>query len=300
MIRFFKTSTPPPMPRARRRCDLVLLFAVSNGEWLGVEDLLDSFETYLDCDYQVVAMDDATSDGTYEKLVEKNIWAARNPEKLGLYGLDVTIRRAFHNAWTLFDAPVYVKIDPDAMLIGPGLATVLSQAFAPDPNAGIAGTYKIDWNGEPRDLSFWKQRFKESGQASFGEPLRMALKNGYELGDGVQGGCYAIRGECVARMAELGFLDKWDHPNHVKGLQVAEDSIMTMLTYAAGFTGIDIGGPGQSFGIWDVGLPMPPEELVRQNRIVTHAMKYTDEASLAARDYFRERRQAHRRELGKT
>jgi hypothetical protein len=182
-----------------------------------------------------------------------------------------------------------VKIDPDALVIGPGLQGALAEAFASAPKAGIAGTYKVDWNGAPRDLSYWKQRFEQVGK-DFGEPLQMAIRNGYALGDGVQGGCYTIRNECVGRMVELGFLDRWDHPNLLKGRQVAEDSVMTMLVHAAGFTGTDIGGPGQPFGIWDVGLPMPPEELVRQNRIVAHAMKYQDEVSLAARDYFRTRR----------
>lgn len=284
---------PPEMPLARRRCDIVFLFAVTDGEWTGVEDLLSSIATYVDCDYQLVAIDDASADGSYEKLLERGVWTARNPVKMGLWGLDYTIRRAFFNAWRLFDAPIFVKIDPDALIIGPGLQRVLTEAFASAASVGIAGTYRIDWDGTVRDLSYWRDRMERVG-VDFGPPLKMALSNGYELGEGVQGGCYAIRAECIGRMAELGFLDNWTHPNVVRGRQVAEDSIMTMLTYAAGFTAVDIGGPGQAFGLWDVGLPMPPEELVRQNRIVTHAIKYRDDASLQARDYFRTLRSTFR------
>lgn len=279
------------MPLARLNCDLVFLLAASDGEWLGIEDLLDSIDTYVDCNYQIVAVDDASTDGIYDKLRERRIWTARNPTKCGLFGLDVTIRRALYNAWRLFDAPIYVKIDPDALVIGTGLHKVLASAFSSDPKVGIVGTYRVDWNGYPRDLSYWKQRFKQVGKY-FGEPLQMGIRNGYAIGDGVQGGCYAIRGDCLARMWELGFLDRWDHPNIIKGSQVAEDSIVTMLVYAAGFTGADIGGPDQAFGLWDVGLPMPPVELVRQKRIVTHSIKYRDEASLAARSFFRARRTA--------
>jgi hypothetical protein len=80
---------------------------------------------------------------------------------------------------------------------------------------------------------------------------------------------------------------------HVKGQHVAEDSSTAMLTYAAGFKAQDI-GPDQPFGIWEVGLPMPPQELVKQSRLVTHANKYKDAASLEARDFFRARRDAYR------
>lgn len=292
MKRWFSSKRPvPPMPDARRRCDMVFLVAVCDGEWLGVEELLHSLDTYLDCDYQVVAVDDVSTDGTYERLLERKVWTARNPHKLGLWGLDLTIRRAFFNAWRIFDAPVYVKIDPDALVIGPGLRDVLNEAFAANPGSGIAGTYRIDWNGEPRDLSYWKERLERIGR-DFGEPLQLALRNGYVLGEGMQGGCYAIRAECLNRIVDLGYLDRWSHPNLVKGRQLAEDSLMVMLAYAAAFTGIDIGGPNQPFGLWDIGLPMEPEELVRQNRIVTHSMKYKDEASLAARAFFRARRAA--------
>lgn len=295
-VRRLITGAPKPaeMPLARRRCDMVFFFAVSDGEWLGVDDLLSSIETFIDCDYQLVAIDDATGDGSYEKLLDLGVWTARNPVKMGLWGLDVTIRRALHNAFRIFEAPVFIKIDPDALLIGPGFQRAVAEAFDSAPKAGIAGTYKIDWDGTERDLSFWRDRMQRVGR-EFGAPLRMALRNGYRLGDGVQGGCYAIRGECVARMAELGFLDKWTHPNSVRGRQVAEDSVMTMLTYAAGFEGIDIGGPGQAFGLWDKGLPMEPDQLVKQKRVVTHAIKYQDEASLAARRYFRALRSAYQR-----
>lgn len=62
------------------------------------------------------------------------------------------------------------------------------------------------------------------------------------------------------------------------------------MTYAAGYEAGEFGGPGQPLGIWDVGLPMPPEELVRQARIVTHALKYQDASSMLARAFFRQRR----------
>jgi len=287
----------PDFPQARRRCDLVVVSAASDGEWLGVEELIDSLATYLDCDYEVVIADDATTDGTYERLLGAGCWVVRNPQKLYLAGNDLTLRRAFLEAHRLFESPVYLKIDPDALVIGPGLPGTLRAAFGSDPKAGLLGTYRTDWNGEPRDLSYWRDRMTRR-RKDLGKPYDLAIRNGYQIGDGVQGGAYALSHDCLDTIIRHG----WFHgksgyrPSRVKGQHVAEDSLIAMLVYAAGFKACDIGGPGQPFGIWDIGLPMPPEELIRQNRLVTHAMKYGDEASLAARSFFRAQRDRYRSE----
>lgn len=296
-----KAVPSPFMPRARRRCDLVLIFAVANGEWLGVEELLDSFLTYLDCDYQVLAADDATDDGTHERLQERGLWVMRNPERMRLWGLDLTLRRAFLEAVRLFDSPTYLKIDPDALVIGPGLPEALRAGFLANPGAGLLGTYRTNWNGGRRDLSYWRHRML-SKRHTLGRPLDLAIANGYQVGDGVQGGAYAMSRECIETIAARGWFEGAEgyQPSAIRGEHVAEDSLIAMLAYAAGYRVAEFGGPGQPFGIWDVGLPMPPVELVRQNRLVTHAMKYRDEDSLAARAYFRDRRREYRQAAGKS
>lgn len=285
------------MPAVRRRCDLVFVFAVANGEWMGVEDLLDSFATYLDCDYQVLAADDASDDGTYEKLLDRGVWVVRNPERLLLWGVDLTLRRAFSEAVKLFDCPLYVKIDPDALVIGPGLGEALEAGFHDAPRAGLLGAYHIDWHGGPRDLSYWRERMLRM-RHTLGKPFDLAVRNGYQPGDGVQGGAYALSRPCLETIAARGWLAGADdyRPSKVRGEHVAEDSLIAMLTYAAGFQVAEFGGPGQPLGIWDVGLPMPPEDLMRQGRLVTHSMKYADADSLAARAFFRAHREKYRRE----
>jgi hypothetical protein len=287
--------TRPTFPQARRRCDMVIVSAASDGEWLGVEELLDSLATYLDCNYEVVVADDATTDGTYERLLDAGCWVVRNPQKLYLAGLNLTLQSAFLEAHRLFDSPIYLKIDPDALVIGSGLLNALQTGFRADPKTGLLGTFHIDWNGEPRDLSYWRERMIRR-RKDLGQPYDLAIRNGYEIGDGVQGGAYAVSRDCLDAIVRQGWLHGKGgyRPSRIKGQQVAEDSLFTMLTYAAGFKAQDIGGPGQPFGIWDVGLPMPPEELVKQNRLVTHAIKYKDAASLEQRDFFRARRMAHR------
>jgi hypothetical protein len=218
----------------------------------------------------------------------------RNPQKLYLSGLDLTLARAFSEAHRLFEAPIYLKIDPDALIIGTGVLPALQAAFAAHTGAGLLGTYQVDWNGEARDLRYWAERMTRR-RKDLGKPLDLALKNGYSIGDGVQGGAYAVSRACLGAILERGWMRGTDgyRPSHVKGWQVAEDSLLTLLTYAAGFTAVDIGGPGQPWGLWHVGLPMPPEDLVQQNRLVTHAIKYHDDTSLQIREFFRQRRRSH-------
>jgi hypothetical protein len=259
--------------------------------------LLDSLATYLNCDYEVVIADDATTDGTHERLLQAGCWVLRNPEKLYLSGNDLTLRRVFSEAYRLFDAPIYLKLDPDALVIGEGVLSALQAAFAAHPGAGLLGTYQVDWNGEARDLRYWAERMTRR-RKDLGKPLELALKNGYHIGDGVQGGAYAVSRACLKHIIERGWMRGTDRyrPSLVKGQHVAEDSLIAMLTYASGFTAADIGGPGQPWGLWHVGLPMPPEDLVRQNRLVTHAIKYHDDTSLQIREFFRQRRAIHQRE----
>lgn len=283
-------------PEIRRRCDLVVIIAVSEGEWLGVTDLLHSLETYLDCNYQVVAVDDATTDGTYESLLKAGVWTLRNPEKLLLWGCDLTYRRGFHEALRLFDSPIFLKIDPDALIIGSGLYEAMRKTFAEDQSIGLIGTYHIDWNGESRDLSYWRDRMVRV-RKELGEPIGLAIRNGYKIGDGVQGGAYAISRRCLEEIHNRGWLQptKRYKPPIVRGRQVAEDSLITMLTYAVGYRVAEFGGPSQPFGLWDVGLPMAPEELVAQRRLVTHSVKYNDHVSIEARKYFKMKRETFKK-----
>jgi hypothetical protein len=240
----------PTFPHARRRCDMVVVTAASDGEWLGVEDLLDSLATYLDCDYEVVVADDATTDGMLERLLGSGCWVVRNPQKCYLAGLDLTLRRAFLEAHRLFESPIFLKIDPDALVIGGGLLNELQTAFKQDPTIGLLGTYHVDWNGAQRDLSYWRDRMTRR-RKELGNPYDMAIRNGYQIGDGVQGGAYAVSNNCLDAIIRHG----WFHgkhgysPSRIKGQQIAEDSLITMLTYAAGYKAQDIGGPGQPFGL---------------------------------------------------
>ena len=290
-MNFFTRNRRPSFPPARRRTQLVVISAISDGELSGAEELLDSLSTYLDCSYEVIFADDATTDGAHERLLDLGCWVVRNPTKLHLSGLNLSLRRAIFEGYRLFDAPIFLKIDPDALIIGHGLMDFVSRRFDSSPTAGLLGTFKLDWNGETRDLSYWREVMLRR-KKDFNEVFDLAVRNGYEPGDGVQGGAYFFSRGCLSQIIRAGWLEGRGgyQPSINRFESIAEDSLFTMLVYASGYVAEDIGGPGQPFGLWDKGLPMPPEELIRQGRLVTHALKYRDEASLNARRYFRDLR----------
>jgi hypothetical protein len=280
-------SRAPVFPKARRKCDIVIVLAASNGERPLVEDLLDSFRVHFNCDYEVVVADDCTSDGTYDALLASRCWVVRNPSKLGLSGVDLTLRRAFLEAFLLFAAPAYLKIDPDALVIGPGLPEFLVHSFASNPEAGLIGSYRLDPHGRPRDLSYWRERMIQR-QADFLPVYRAAVANGYHPGEGVQGGAYAISHQCLGEIIRR----KWLHggggyrPSPHEPTCVAEDSLIAMLTYTAGYTVLDVGGLNSPFAVQHKKLTFSLQELLLQNRLVVHPLKLGDSDAARMRQAF--------------
>lgn len=294
MLDYIKRKFPEKLqfPTAARKCDLTIIFAAANGEWRGVRDLIDSLKTYLDCDYEIIAVDDMTDDGTHAGLLESGCWVVRNPQREYLWGLDRTLRRGFNEALRLFDSPIYLKIDPDALLIKNGLEHALKAAFNANQHVGLLGAYHFGHDGGQRDLSYWRERMLRQ-EHSLGLPFKLARQNGYSPGDGVQGGVYALSRNCLARIVRSGWLAGKGgyNPPRLRPARIAEDSLIAMLTFAAGFKVGEFGGPGQPFATKDKGLPKSPEELLNAECMVVHSVKYEDEASVHARALFRTARE---------
>ncbi|MDA9981318.1 hypothetical protein N9H39_00965 [Gammaproteobacteria bacterium] len=170
--RFFSARKPsyPPVTKPRKKCDLVFFIAFSDGELVGIEDLLESFECYLDCSYEVVLANDCTTDGTAEKLTDAGHWFLYNPKKMGWEGNSFTIRRAAKCASELLDAPFYIKLDPDALMIQSGLLSQLTTFSRENPKAGLFGNYLFTPTGESRDFSHWENRMLQY-QDNYNAPL---------------------------------------------------------------------------------------------------------------------------------
>jgi hypothetical protein len=186
-----------------------------------------------------------------------------------------------------------VKIDTDALVIAP-FAAQLARLFHDRPGAGMAGAYRFTPNGDRRDFSPWRELASDLGRAwikdrprqrragrpsrhaLFGAPAAMrratqlALRNGYEPGENLQGGAYVVSIDAIRKMNAAGLLD---NPLVWRDTALGEDVLLPMLTRAVGMTLLDHCSDGEVFGVRYKGLPNPPEQLITRGFSIIHSVK---------------------------
>jgi hypothetical protein len=92
------------------------------------------------------------------------------------------------------------------------------------------------------------------------------------------------------RAAAAGHLEQ---PNRWTAVDLPEDVVVALHARALGMTLGNHVGPGETFGVRYVGLPMPPEQLVANGYAVIHAVKNDPSISEdAIRAFFCDRRRA--------
>jgi dTDP-4-amino-4,6-dideoxygalactose transaminase len=202
------------------------------------------------------------------------------------------------------DVDFVLKIDTDALVIGPFAAAVAAR-FARLPDAGIAGAIGNscnpavrplqDLSKEPDLLQFRRLlptaasaaltdpdarlTLSELGEVSprllmafdaIRAPVEDAFEHGYRTCEYCQGGAYAIRRAMIDRMAAAGYLTRpeaWVH------LPVGEDMGMAMYAHAVGLRLDDFSRPGEPFGIQYKALPYTVDELVAYGYSLIHCVR---------------------------
>jgi hypothetical protein len=136
-------------------------------------------------------------------------------------------------------------------------------------------------DGERRDWKKWKMAFwYESSplRALWGrtplwrEPIRLARRRRYDLGENVLGGAYVLRRECLEAMRRAGLLD-YRHETVLRESRMGEDVIMSLLCKAAGYDLHDFGRPEDSMALALTELPLSKEEILRQRKTIVHSVK---------------------------
>jgi hypothetical protein len=204
-----------------------------------------------------------------------------------------------------------LKIDTDALIIAP-FAGQIARLFHDDPQAGMAGAYRFTPNGEARDFTPWRELTSDLASAWIGDRARQAragrqspfalhgapaamrrvaqqaLRQGYEPGENLQGGAYAISIRTVCEMDKSGLLADpliWLHT------ALGEDVLVPMQTKAAGFGLRDAAADGEPFGIRYRGLPDAPAKLISRGFSIIHSVKNDPNVSEGdVREFFRLRR----------
>jgi glycosyltransferase involved in cell wall biosynthesis len=291
-----------PEERPKPAVDAAIVIPFANHELPLILDTLESIDRFVEEPHHVIAVDDCTRDHVDEELrrLRPDVTVLRNERPHGgRSGLYVTLANACKVALDRLPFRVLIKMDTDALMVGPGLVTQAIRAFEDNPEAGLLGSYHVRADGERRDWKKWKMAFwYESSplRALWGrtplwrEPIRLARRRPYDLGENVLGGAYVLRRECLEAMRRAGLLD-YRHETVLRESRMGEDVIMSLLCKAAGYDLLDFGTPAHSMALALADLPLPKEEILRQGKTIIHSVKRgrNGESQEELRAFFRAR-----------
>jgi hypothetical protein len=207
----------------------------------------------------------------------------------GQGGLWVKLAAGYRRALERCPFDVLLRMDADALVIGPGVETAARQRFGADPQLGMLGSYRIGPDGGVRDWTPAARILRrESGvRGRLRDPrlrtllLRLRARadaHGYEAGEHPLGGAYLHSRAAVDALQANGWLDL---PLLARS-RLGEDHLFSLLTVAAGFRIADFGGPGDPLALRWRGLPAHPSQLLADGKLVTHSVRFFGDLDEAA------------------
>jgi glycosyltransferase involved in cell wall biosynthesis len=282
--------------------DAIIFIPFTDGELSMVLDTLESIDRFVEEPHHVIAVDDCSRDRLDETLrrARPDITVFRNERKNGgRSGLYVTMANACKHALDRFSFRVFMKMDTDALMVGPGLVAQTIRYFEGHPEAGILGSYRVRADGQRRSWLKWKLGFLYEAnplRALWGQkplwrdPIRMARRRAYDVGENVLGGAYLIRRECLDAMRRDDLLD-YEYEAVLSESRIGDEIIFSLMCKAAGFDLHDFGSPEHSMALALTCLPLAKEEILRQHKTVIHSVKRgkDGESQEELRAFFRSR-----------
>jgi hypothetical protein len=262
-------------------------------------DTLASVLAYCEPPRAVVVVDDAG--GRHAALADAARGVHVLPAPAGAPGsrggLYAKLAAGYRFALERLPFDVLLRLDADAVVIGPGLARAAAARFAADPGIGLLGAYRVGPDGGRREFApVARLLAAETGLRGLRRPAlrrtlrattRLARAHGYADGEHALGGCYLHTRPAVDALARHGFLAL----DALRRSRLGEDHLFALLTRAAGFALADFGGPGDPLCLRWQGLPAHPEALAAAGKLVAHSVRgHGDLDEAAIRGYFAARR----------
>jgi len=183
--------------------------------------------------------------------------------------------------WILrnYQPGLVLRLDADALILGPGLEAAAEQAFRRSPKAGLLGAYRVGPDGGRRDFQPAARQLRaETGPRGLRRPelraglrryVRLARQHGYVDGEHVLGCAFLLRGQAIRDIDQAGgFSQPW-----LEASRLGDDQIMSLLAVAAGHQMADFGGPADPLALKWRGLPAHPSDLLEQGKLVTHSVR---------------------------
>jgi glycosyltransferase involved in cell wall biosynthesis len=288
----------------KQRADLVIVMPVgpaANPEF--IRDSLSSIEHYITVPYRIILADDSQKGLGHE--IQKYfpaveiVPARKNLGKVA--GLYINLSHAYKYALDKYDFTALLKMDDDALITGNDPQAAAIRVFKEYPLAGMAGRhitrqFSADGLGHVHD-NYWprKQLLKDTcswkiirrpvANLTLRKLFFKAVRNGYEIGENIQGGAYFMSAACLARLEEAGHLPNYN----LKNVNFGEDLMFSLLVRAIGFQLVDLSGNDLPFGIAWKGLPASPETLHQKNKKIIHSTRsWQNMGEKEIRNYFQQ------------
>ena len=248
-----------------------------------IADTLASVLRYTDPSRIVVIVDDtssASASAIHPELTPDVTVMRAGRARPGTQG-GLWVKTAPAYRWILqnYEPGIVLRLDADAVILGPGLEAAAEQAFRRDPEVGLLGAYRVGPDGGRRDfLPAARQLRAEIGPRGLRRPklraglrrcVRLAREHGYVDGEHVLGCAFLLRAEAIRDIDRAGgFSQRW-----LEASRLGDDQIMSLLTVAAGHQIADFGGPADPLALKWRGLPAHPSDLLAQGKLVTHSVR---------------------------
>jgi hypothetical protein len=279
----------------RQAVDVVTVIPVGPND-LGdyVVDTIDSAIRYAGG--KVIVVDDS-SKGLGQELQARvpGIDVVMSPGSQGGHGgLYMTLSLGYLHAVKHYDFQVLLKLDTDALVIGPRPQEQAIAYFAEHPDVGIIGLLhhrdspshyarsRLKWETHPRHL-----REDVSRWLTMTRLLSRAQANGFALGDYAFGGAYFMSAACVRKLAEAKLL----LVKAVGRSLLGEDHLFGLMAGVVGMRVGDFASGSRPMALELGHLPCSPDDLVAQGKKVTHSVRqWQGQGESAIRQFFRARR----------
>ena len=245
-------------------------------------DTIASAQHYLGPSRAILVVDD-TGDPSRGAAIDQLgdevhvIHSSGDPGKTG--GLFLKIGAAYRYALERFNFDVLLRLDADALIIGPRPEEDALTKFAAEPELGLLGSFRVRSDGVTRSMASAAKLLRhEAGWLGIrNPPRRRTLRNwliearthGYADGEHALAAAYFHRRECVDDIARRGWFDRAP----LNSSKLGDDHLISLLTVAAGWRLGDFGGPDDILALRWRGLPIHPEELLLRQKKITHSVR---------------------------
>jgi hypothetical protein len=251
------------------------------------DDILDTLASVLqftDSSRIIVVIDDALEhDGDHRGIggLSPDIAVLEPPAARAGTNGGLWIKVAAAYRWVLerFRPGLVLRMDADALMLGPGIEAAAEERFARLPEAGLLGSYRIGPDGDQRDFAPVVEQLRiETGLFGLRHPrLRSELRrqaglarsHGYTDGEHVLGCAYLHSFEAADHLYRSGWLSR---PG-LGASRLGDDQLMSLLTVAAGYRIADFGGPTDPLALKWRGLPAHPDTLLAKGKLITHSVR---------------------------